>query len=432
MASLDLTNSYRGFPGLIPLDDYRSGERNLTTFPDTDDDHQQINLGLTYRMDRSAFSVINRAYFQSINEDWNNWFQLYDKNDEHYRFGNDLQFVFDQHFGNLKNNLIFGFQYEYQDYDAIRYYAKYHWSQPGVKYTDAETIRQFFSPYIQNTLHLIPDQLILSVGLRYDYIDIDHTDNLDSNFSQNSSMDRFSPKAGISYSPIPDLTLFANIGTGFRSPTGQDISRNKNLDPEKSVNYEAGFRGELFRNRLYYQVSGYYTKVDDLIAYILGGGGTPGYIDNAGEAKIKGVDLEIEAMITGGFSLFANYSYLESEFETFIDRFGNDFSGKTLPFQPKNKVAAGLRYTHPSGIYGSATYRWFDEQWVAESNELALDSYGIVDLKIGYEFRKMDFSVAVRNLFDEDYASYGEDWFGDKGLAPGEPITVFAELKFKF
>jgi outer membrane receptor protein involved in Fe transport len=70
---------------------------------------------------------------------------------------------------------------------------------------------------------------------------------------------------------------------------------------------------------------------------------------------------------------------------------------------------------------------------LSNANEHTQDSYTITDLNVSYIYKHLEASLAVRNLFDEDYATYGEDWGGgDAFLTTGDPITVFGQLTYRF
>jgi iron complex outermembrane recepter protein len=437
--SLDYTDMDRDYPGAIPLARYNAGERKGVYMPGMNARHQEPNLALIYESQLCAVKVSNRLYYQHVKEDWKNWFHIYDRDDTSNRLGNEIQFQFDHLMGTWKSQLVWGLQYEYLNYEGIRHYSQFapnmntpRTAAAGVQYMDAETTKQFISPYLQNMLHLIPDQLILTAGIRYDYVDYEYSNRLNPATSKETDMSALSPKVGLTWSPVAHASFFANMGTGFRTPTGQDISRNSDLNPEKATNYELGLRGMLWDQRLYYQVAAYQTDVTDMLAYVLLPDGR-GYISNAGEVEIKGVEVEFNAYLTDTLSASLNYSWNSSEYVNFLDSWGDDFAGMTLPFQPEKKIGAGLRYEHPAGLSVSVNQRWFDEQWVSEHNVVKMPAYGLTDLMFSYQYKQVQFKLSLRNAFDEDYASYGEDWGGfNQVLTPGEPRTIFGELHLRF
>jgi outer membrane receptor protein involved in Fe transport len=79
------------------------------------------------------------------------------------------------------------------------------------------------------------------------------------------------------------------------------------------------------------------------------------------------------------------------------------------------------------------TTRLVGEQWIDDFNEFKQDAYTLTDVKLSYRYKFLEASFAVRNLFDEDYASFGENWGGGEAfLTPGDPRTFFGQLTMRF
>ncbi|MDE1150853.1 MAG: TonB-dependent receptor [Azospirillaceae bacterium] len=132
------------------------------------------------------------------------------------------------------------------------------------------------------------------------------------------------------------------------------------VDPETLKNYEIGMKGKLFGNRLRYDLAAYYADWSNQInqqAY--------SYVDpvlgaqqvlastNAGEVHIKGLEAEINAVLTKEWELDLSGAYIDSK----IVKTSNsqvtaltgitDFSGNQAPFVSKWSGTASLSYTTP-------------------------------------------------------------------------------------
>ena len=432
--NVDYTDMDRDMPGGVFITDYLAGERKDVHFEESKTRHKEPNAALIFeKRFGDRITLTNRLYFQNVEEDWPNHWISQHKEDTGLRIGDELQAQYDHNLFGLSNRLIAGYQFEHQDQDIMRHYGIYYWNPAvvGRLYRDADAQRQFNAGYLQDTLSIIPDRLTLIAGLRYDHVHLDWENNLNPDRSTTKNMDAWSPKAGIIFSPMKELSLFANYATGFRTPVAQNIGDNPDMKPEKVRSYEMGVRGWLLE-RLRYQLSGYYSEFDDMLAYILAK--PTNIVANAGEAESSGVEFELDAYITGGLWAFFTYNYNYTKLNKFVDWAGNDWSGKTPPFQPRNKIGGGIKYEHPCGFRGMLTVRWFDDQWISEANDIKLDAYTLVDIGLSYAFNKhFEVSLGVRNLFDEDYAAYGEDLgWGEIYLTPGDPRTIIGGLTVRF
>jgi outer membrane receptor protein involved in Fe transport len=403
------------WPENIPIEDYQAGQREDGVYKHGKETNKQTDDALIYEHRfNEQFKITNRLYTQSVDNEWTAIVDIIDMDLDSFRIGDEIQFEIDHDLLERKNKIVMGYHYEHQDVDVIRRFSEYFLPfLIGKKMVDNETTRQIHSGYFQDIFHLT-EHIILSAGLRYDYVTFDFDNNLDPSLSGEDTMDHWS--------------------TGFKTPTASQVARYSELDPEKAVSYEVGIRASLF-NRFVFSVAYYQTDLTDQLTYVADPSDPSGFrFTNAGESEMDGFELELTYFILENLSFFANYNYNKSKFTDFYDaQMGVDYTGNYLAWQPKNKVAGGIRYEHPIGIKACLTTKWLDEQYLSNANEYTQDSYTITDLAVSYGHNAWEVSLAVRNLFDEDYATYGENWGGgDAFLTTGDPVTVFGELTYRF
>jgi iron complex outermembrane receptor protein len=414
------------WPENIPIDDYHAGRREDGIYKHGEEKNRQTDDALIYEHRfNKQFKITNRLYSQSVDNEWKAIVDIIDQDLDSLRIGDEIQFEIDHDLIGRENKIVMGYHYEHQDVDVIRRFSEYFLPfLIGKKMVDNETTRQIHSGYFQDIFHLT-ERIILTAGVRYDYVDFDFGED---------TMDHWSPKVGMTIKPIEQLSLFANVSTGFKTPTASQVARYSELDPEKAVSYEVGIRASLF-NRFAFSVAYYHTDLTDQLTLVADPSDPVGFrLTNAGESEMDGVELELTCFVYDGLSFFANYNYNKSKFTDFYDaQMDVDYTGNYLAWQPKNKVAGGIRYEHPIGIKACLTTKWLDEQYLSNANEYTQDSYTITDLNVSYTYKRLGASLAVRNLFDEDYATYGENWGGgDAFLTTGDPVTVFGELTCRF
>jgi iron complex outermembrane recepter protein len=128
-------------------------------------------------------------------------------------------------------------------------------------------------------------------------------------------------KGSVSYKPSSNLTTYATISTGFRSPVinaqaGQaslvnpkDIIIPSGASSDNLKNYEVGAKSAWFDGRLNANVAVYYIDWRNIQVQANRVSDSIQFATNIGAAKSKGVELEITAMPVPGLTVGLNGSY---------------------------------------------------------------------------------------------------------------------------
>ena len=135
---------------------------------------------------------------------------------------------------------------------------------------------------------------------------------------------RFTPKVALDYSLTPDVLAYASYSTGFtaggfnpRPFTAADSLLT--YGPEVATTWEIGLKSEWLDHRLRANASAFFTQFDDIQMQLAGCAvgcptRSPVYYDNAGDAEIRGFELELEAQLPAGFSVSAFVGNMDFEF----------------------------------------------------------------------------------------------------------------------
>ncbi|MEM7648898.1 MAG: TonB-dependent siderophore receptor, partial [Cyanobacteria bacterium P01_A01_bin.70] len=102
--------------------------------------------------------------------------------------------------------------------------------------------------YVQDQVTLA-DNLFLLAGLRYDTV-TQETENFELNTDVDQSDDAFTPRIGIVYQPIDEISLYTSYSTSF-SPNSGTTRDGDIIDPEEGEQFEIGVRAELLGDRLF-------------------------------------------------------------------------------------------------------------------------------------------------------------------------------------
>ncbi|ANU06378.1 TonB-dependent receptor [Paraurantiacibacter namhicola] len=132
----------------------------------------------------------------------------------------------------------------------------------------------------------------------------------------------WTPRFAINYAPSSDLLFFASATRGFKSggwnARGTAAGELLPFDPEKAWSYEAGFKSELFDNRLRVNVTGFWLDVSDLqtpSAFTRLNGSIAFITRNFADYQNKGVEIELNAAPVDGLNLFAAVGYQDDEYK---------------------------------------------------------------------------------------------------------------------
>jgi outer membrane receptor protein involved in Fe transport len=153
----------------------------------------------------------------------------------------------------------------------------------------------------------------LSAGARYDRFDYD-IENLKLP-AASTSYDKgvFTPKLGASWSPMPQLELFANVAEGMRSPSAEQISSSgatgplgarggviSQVAPSKVRSYDLGFTSAPAQGWTVSGAAYYIVNSDEIV------GQADGSFKSVGDTTRKGVELETRWRATPATSVYAS------------------------------------------------------------------------------------------------------------------------------
>jgi len=167
--------------------------------------------------------------------------------------------------------------------------------------------------------------------------------------------DNFSFKAGVQVHPTEHVMLYGSFSQGYK--TGGWTTRLSNPLPaaptfgeEKAETWEVGVKSKLFDRLLQLNAAAFTTQYDG-IQLNFQQGVSPS-IQNAGNARIKGVEVEATAVPGGGFSVTGSIGYLDAHYIDVLPPAqvapnpfqAGVFAGASLPKAPSWKINVAPRY----------------------------------------------------------------------------------------
>ncbi|WP_197282083.1 TonB-dependent receptor [Dethiosulfatarculus sandiegensis] len=273
-------------------------------------------------------------------------------------------------------------------------------------------------------------RLTLVAGLRYEKQDKEFEDHILVRKADNS-WDDFAPKLALEYSFTPDVMAYASVSKGYRSGgfnTYATDPQYTKYDEEKLWSYEIGLKSELLDKRLILNASVFYMNIEDMQ---VNESVTPyeAFLTNAGKASATGGELEMRAQLFQGLSLIANFGYCDIKFDEFKDALG-DYQGNRNPYAPDYNYNLGAQYRASCGIFARVDLIGYGKMYFDKTNTYSREAFEIVNAKIGYEMENFDIYLYGKNVFDQEYNSYG--YFDGFYTLYSEPAEFGLRLTYRF
>lgn len=306
------------------------------------------------------------------------------------------------------NTLIFGLEFdkEYGSsfYESQSFYGPYESEFPEKNASNVGI-------YAQDQMNL-DDSFIASVGARYD----------NHSTTGNSLTYQIAPLYILNST---GTKLKATFGTGFKAPSLYQLYApatfygpigNTELQPEKTLGWDAGIEQELLGGRLLVKATYFTNNYKDLIDYDY----TKGYI-NIGKASSKGAEFILNSIPVKDMTFSASYTWCEAVDER---------TEQALLRRPEHKASMrmgydGLKKTHitVSLLYvGEREDSYFQDY---QTTRVTLPEYTLCNASVSYDlFKYAQFFLRWDNIFNTDYEYI-------KGYAaPG--FSVYGGVKLDF
>ena len=263
----------------------------------------------------------------------------------------------------------------------------------------------------------------------------------------------WTPMANLAYQFNDDVMAYLTWSKGFRSGgyNGRPSISNPLVNllpfkPEKVSSWEAGMKGTFLDRRLSVNLAVFNMDYTDMQMTNFRtvpdpATGRPEFfsvVSNAGEATIKGFELEVAAIPFSGLRLQAGFGLTDAEFDEFLadlNSDGNVTENSHLDMRraPKYTYNLSAEYAFPLPAEGGdlslrLDYSNRDDYFIDVTNtpELEQSSYGLVNGRITYGLPDGKTTVAVwgKNLADKRYLVGGIEniqLFGSVYRFYGEP-----------
>ena len=266
-------------------------------------------------------------------------------------------------------------------------------------------------------------------------------------------------RVNVQYQWTDHVMTYAQYATGFKgggvSPRPFSAAQAVPFNPEKLKSYEVGVKSDLFDRMLRINASVFQSDYTELQ---LGLSTCPAQyapvspcavIANAGDARIKGVEVEVVARPVDGWSIDGSYSRLKFDYLRFNDFAGGATNlrgpqfGMRPAYVPEQKWSLGTQYEVGLGDKGTLTPRVdVSNQGELYTNAFnnttnLIEAYTLVNARLTWRSGKGDWesSLEATNLTNKYYFLTRFDQYTTTGVTdgqPGRPREYALTIKRKF
>jgi iron complex outermembrane recepter protein len=240
--------------------------------------------------------------------------------------------------------------------------------------------------------------------------------------------------------------VYARVATGYRPGSGCPTCGNSKLgtpgviNPDRTTNYEVGYKGQYFDQRLQIALSVFYIDWKDIQLTEITSTGF-GYTGNGGTASSSGFELTTAYQVTESLRLNATLAHTDAHLTQDAPGAGGR-TGDQLPLSTRWSGSLTADYSRPLDgrvtLITGAGYRYRDKvnsQFPLQGGGPApINPQNIVDLHTGVEIGSLTARLYGKNIFN-DRSYTGAMFINDPQMpkfVPIQPRTIGLSADYRF
>ena len=286
-----------------------------------------------------------------------------------------------------------------------------------------------YGAYIQDQVTLGALQVLLGLRQEWYYTRLPERDG---DGLEQVEQTAFIPRLGLVYGLTDRLNAYATFTQGFEPQSASIIQQPERyggpFDPETSDLYEAGAKGLFFGERLLVTTAVYQITKQNVLVNA-NQPGNPDLLEQRGEVRSRGVELDAVGSLTPNLRVTANYALNNTEITESDDP---EEIGLVNENAPRHQGGFWGTYTIRqgplTGVGIGAGFRFVTERNTFERT-LQLPGYTIFDASASYTVNRFRVTAYMDNLLDETYWTGGYNY---GRIYPGPPRTFRIKVGYTF
>ncbi len=308
---------------------------------------------------------------------------------------------------------------------------------------------RLFNIFLQTDIDLF-EGFILNAGISYNnfYYGFARLSKLPFTKEKSSFTPQLVPRVSLLKKLMKRFSVYAAVSKGYSPPSIDEIHAgdgnfNRQLNAETAMNYEAGIKGDIIRNKLFADISYYIFGLKNTIVNRRDASGGD-YFVNAGKTRQRGFEAALNYLPLNNTNKFVrkvnvwiNYTNIQAKFINYTQGTAV-YDGNKLTGTPPNVFAAGADLNTSTGIYTNLTYSFTDKIPLNDANSFYASAYNLFFARLGYKVNlgssiNANLFLAYNKSFSEPYG-LGNDLNaqGNRYYNPSPPQTITGGLSLKF
>jgi iron complex outermembrane receptor protein len=307
---------------------------------------------------------------------------------------------------------------------------------PTVSYTEERQTLNLFSGFVQDEIALVRDRLSLTLGSKLEH-------NGYTGFE-------FEPSARLLWTPAEHHSFWASVSRAIRmpdrvetslimsQPPGITVYGNSDMDSERLLAYEIGYRAQPFE-KLSFDLTGFYNDYDHLESIDFGPSPTqpvvtpffPLHYGNGLAGTSYGGSATATWKLADWWRLQPSYSFLKMNLHTRPGSTDTSGAATAETESPENQFSLRSMMDFPHDASFDFTLRYVDRlAWPA--TYAPVGSYVTADARLAWRVSKnLELSIVGQSLLQKQHAEYSS------GFILGNPQTqiprsVYAKITWQF
>uniref|UniRef100_UPI0039A4D3D6 TonB-dependent siderophore receptor n=1 Tax=Ornithobacterium rhinotracheale TaxID=28251 RepID=UPI0039A4D3D6 len=281
---------------------------------------------------------------------------------------------------------------------AEKGYPVYDHSKP-LEEIGSQLAQSYTSVYLQDEMGFLEDKIRLTLAGRY-------TDALMNRYGSEANKSKFTPRAGLSLSPVESLSIYGLYDQAFMPQLG--ILRDTDDVPAiTGTNYEIGVKKDWMNGKWNTSLSIYKIIKNDELVSDPNNRPNERYSIVKGQSVAKGLELDVKGELFKGMNVILNYALTDNEVTK--SNIPTLKVGDKVAGYAKHSFNTWLNYQIPDGAlkgFGASlgytflkdrtTWNWNDVKGIQP-----LGDYNKWDAGLFWGNKAMDIRLNVFNLTDE-------------------------------
>lgn len=294
--------------------------------------------------------------------------------------------------------------------------------------TDADNhgIARTSAAYVQDQIEFSPQWQAI-VGVRFDNFRVDLRNNRNGQ-SFRSDDNLLSPRAGLVYKPLENVSFYASLSKAFQPRAGDQLASlnasNASLEPESFRNREIGAKWDIHKDL---QASIAVYRLDRSNVAVTDPMDATRMLLVDGQYT-EGVELGLAGRITERWQVMGGYAWQSGEITT--TQSATAIEGNRLAQLPRHSASLWNRYDFNDTFGAGLGVVYRGEIYASVDNKVALPGFTRLDAAIYWTLsQSLQLQLNVENLGNSRYFASAHS---NNNISPGAPRSAWVSLNFRY